>query len=118
VARGSWFEALPIELRGRVDLAVSNPPYVTAAEFAQLPDEVARYEPHGALVAGPAGTEAIETLTRTAPRWLAASGTLVCELAPRQADVAVALARDAGFAVAEVRPDLAGRPRALVARLR
>jgi release factor glutamine methyltransferase len=118
LARGSWFDALPVELRGRVDVAVSNPPYVTTAEFAALPDEVARYEPRRALVAGPAGTEAIAELTRTAPRWLAESGVLVCELAPHQADEAVALALDAGFARAEVHPDLAGRARALVARLR
>jgi release factor glutamine methyltransferase len=118
LARGSWFDALPVELRGRVDLAVSNPPYVTTAEFAGLPDEVARYEPHGALVAGLAGTEAIERLARSAPRWLTGAGVLVCEIAPHQADTAVALARDAGFASAEVHPDLAGRPRALVARLR
>jgi hypothetical protein len=40
----------------------------------------------------------------------------VVELAPWQGDAAVALAVGAGAAEAEVLPDLAGRPRALVAR--
>ena len=45
----------PTELRGRVDLVVSNPPYVSEAEWADLDPEV-RCEPHGALVAGRAAT--------------------------------------------------------------
>ena len=37
--RGSWFGALPGELRGDIDLVVSNPPYV--AEALELPADVA-----------------------------------------------------------------------------
>ena len=33
LAEGSWFEALPAELRGKVALVVSNPPYVSEAEW-------------------------------------------------------------------------------------
>jgi hypothetical protein len=43
---------------------------------------------------------------------------VVVEIAPHQAERAVALAFAAGFAEADVHPDLAGRPRALVARTR
>jgi release factor glutamine methyltransferase len=117
LASGSWFDALPIELRGRLDLVVSNPPYVTDAEFAQLPDEIARYEPHRALVAGPRGTEALEHLLTVAPRWLGERATMVCEIAPHQADPVRDLARSMRYSEVEVRPDLTGRPRALVARV-
>ncbi|MCU1426798.1 MAG: protein-(glutamine-N5) methyltransferase, release factor-specific [Actinomycetia bacterium] len=116
LAAGSWFHALPVELRGRIDLIVSNPPYVADAEFATLPDEVARYEPRRALVSGPAGTEALEHLVVHAPSWLAANGVLVCEIAPHQADTVTEQARRAGFESVEVRPDLTGRLRALIAR--
>jgi release factor glutamine methyltransferase len=116
VARGSWFDALPVALRGAVDVVVSNPPYVAATEFADLPDEVARYEPHRALVSGPTGTEAIEHLTLTAPAWLQSHGVLVCEIAPHQADTVTAVAQRAGYSSVDVRPDLTGRSRVLVAR--
>jgi release factor glutamine methyltransferase len=115
LVEGSWFDGLPPELRGRLDLVVANPPYV--AEDDPLDPEVADWEPREALVAGPTGTEDLAAIIAAAPGWLARPGVLVCELAPTQADEVVALARQAGFATAEVRPDLSGRPRTLVARI-
>ena len=115
LAAGDWFRALPADLRGRFDLIVANPPYVGEGE--PLPSEVADWEPVGALVAGPTGLEAVDEILVEAPAWLRRPGVVVIEIAPHQADRAVALATDAGFASAEVRPDLADRPRALVARV-
>ena len=116
IVEGDWWDGLPADLKGRIDLAVSNPPYVSSAEMEALPAEVVDWEPTGALEAGPAGTESIERILRAAPEWLSAEGAVVIELAPHQADAARALALSIGFAKAEVEPDLAGRPRALVAR--
>ena len=115
LVEGPWFDALPTELVGTFDLIVSNPPYV--ADGAALPPEVADWEPASALRAGPEGLDDIEAIVRAAPRWLARPGALVVELSPEQADRAIATAFAAGFDDAEVRPDLAGRARALVARL-
>lgn len=112
---GDWFAALPDELRGRVDLVVSNPPYIGAAEA--LPAEVADWEPAGALVAGPTGLEDVGRILAEAPAWLRRPGAVVVEIAPHQADTAAGLARDAGFEEVDVRPDLAGRARALVGRV-
>jgi release factor glutamine methyltransferase len=117
VSAGSWFDALPVDVRGRLDLVVSNPPYVADGEFASLPDEVARYEPHRALVSGATGTEAVEHLLVRAPAWLTAKGVLVCEIAPHQADASARSARRAGYRSVDVFPDLTGRPRVLVARV-
>lgn len=117
LSEGSWFAALPPMLRGRVHLIVSNPPYVGEREVPDLPPEVARWEPRSALVAGPTGIEQIEAIVEEAPRWLARPGSLVVEIAPPQAPAAVALAHRSGFTEAHARPDLAGRLRALVARL-
>jgi release factor glutamine methyltransferase len=116
LAHGSWFDALPETLRGRLELIVSNPPYVAAGEVATLPDEVSGYEPHGALVPGTTGDEALQHLLVNAREWLVPGGVLVCELAPRQADPMIARALELGWADAFVRADLAGRPRVLVAR--
>ncbi len=114
LAQGSWFEPLPAELRGKVQVIVSNPPYVAGSE--ELPAEVRGWEPAGALVAGPRGTEALEQILAEAPGWLAPQGSLVLEMAPHQAEELSAMALRAGFESAEVVGDLAGRPRVLVAR--
>ena len=116
LSEGSWFEALPGELRGEVGLLVSNPPYVAAGE--ELPAEVSGHEPHGALVSGPSGLESLATLIEQGREWLASPGTLVCEIAPHQAELLTDLARRCGYAEVQVRPDLAGRPRVLIARRR
>lgn len=115
LVEGSWFDPLPRDLQGTFDLVVSNPPYV--ADSDPLPAEVVDWEPRQALIPGPTGLEAIEEIVAAAPVWLRRPGALVVELAPAQADAAVELARAAGFEAAEVADDLAGRPRALVARL-
>ncbi|HET6664258.1 MAG TPA: peptide chain release factor N(5)-glutamine methyltransferase, partial [Acidimicrobiales bacterium] len=116
LAEGSWYEALPVELAGAVDVIVSNPPYVAEFEVEDLPDEVRAWEPLGALVSGPTGLEAIEQIVAEAPLWLAHPGSLVLEIAPHQAAEAEALARAAGFGSAAIWPDLTGRDRILLAR--
>jgi len=116
LAGGSWFDALPGELRGSLHLVVSNPPYVAAHELDDLPAEVAGYEPRRALVAGPTGLEALSELVSQASAWLRSPGVLVCEIAPHQREAVVELATSAGFADVDVRPDLTGRARVLVAR--
>jgi len=112
--RGDWFDALPDELRGTVDIVVSNPPYV--AEDEPLPSDVADWEPRDALIAGPTGLESIQRIVAAAPAWLADRAGLVLEIGETQGDAARALTRDAGFRSVEVHPDLAGRPRVLVAK--
>lgn len=114
---GSWFDALPAELRGRVAVVVSNPPYVSEEEYGALPTEVRDHEPAEALVSGPTGLEAVEAIVLGAPEWLVPGGSLVLELAPHRAGPVRELAGGAGFVEVEVRPDLAGRERVLVARL-
>jgi release factor glutamine methyltransferase len=116
LVQGSWWSALPPELKGSVTLAVANPPYVAEGEVADLPEEVSRWEPRQALVAGPTGLEALEAIVSEAPAWLAGRSTLVAEIAPHQSGAAKRLARSAGFGDVTVRNDLAGRERVLVAK--
>jgi release factor glutamine methyltransferase len=116
LASGSWFDALPADLRGRLRLVVSNPPYIAESEVDDLAPEVARHEPRLALVSGPTGLEAIEHLVTAALDWLEPTGVLVVELAPHQADDALRLASAAGYGEVRVERDLAGRDRVLVAR--
>lgn len=115
IVPGDWYEALPADLRGGIDLIVSNPPYVAATD--DLPPEVRDWEPTEALVPGPRGLEAIEAVVAQAPAWLRRPGALVVEIGEAQGGAALAAAREAGFADCEVRPDLAGYERMLIARL-
>jgi release factor glutamine methyltransferase len=116
LALGSWWAAVPEELRGRVDLLVSNPPYISSGEMTNLDAQVADWEPRLSLEAGPTGLEALREILTGARTWLRSGGAAVMEIAPHQSGEAAELARAAGLAVAGVHPDLAGRERVLVAR--
>jgi release factor glutamine methyltransferase len=113
LVEGSWFEPLPGLLAGRVDLVVTNPPYIAEREVPDLPPEVVHWEPRGALVAGETGLEQLQAIVAEARAWLRPDGTLVAEIAPHQAEAAVVLAYTGGFTDVEIRPDLTGRPRVL-----
>ena len=121
LAEGGWFAALPRCLAGRLDLVVSNPPYVSEAEYPALDAVVRDWEPRTALVAGPGegglgGMAAIQAVVADARRWLRPSGALVVEMAPAQATASVDAAHRAGFSQVTTARDLAGRLRILVAR--
>jgi release factor glutamine methyltransferase len=111
--QGDWFDALPNELAYTIDVVVANPPYVAAHD--PLPAEVSEWEPREALVSGPTGLEAIERILAEAPAWLQPAGGVVLEIGETQGEQVLALA-SRHFATAEIRRDLTGRPRVLVAR--
>ena len=118
---GSWMSALPPGLGGALDLIVSNPPYVAAGEWPDLPADV-RQEPKEALVAsdgtdGTPGLRDVEDVLSQAWTWLSRPGVVVIELAPAQADAAAALARAIGYDDVGIETDLAQRPRTLVGRV-
>jgi release factor glutamine methyltransferase len=111
VFEGDLLSALPEDLRGRVDLVVSNPPYLPEAELDGLPPEV-RADPPLALV-GDLGP--YRRLATDAPRWLREGGVLAVEIDARRGDDVVRVL-GATFADVRVEPDLAGRDRVVVAR--
>ena len=73
------------ELEGRIDVIVSNPPYIAEADWATLQPEVRLFEPRGALVAGPQGTELHQRLLQEAGRYLSPGGALIMEIGAGQA---------------------------------
>jgi release factor glutamine methyltransferase len=113
VRHGDLLDPLPAELLGTVDAIVSNPPYVTEEEYADLPDEV-RAEPYEALVGG---TDVHRRLADEAPTWLRPGGWLVMEIGALQGDEVADLLADR-FEEVEVLPDLSGRDRVVRGRAR
>lgn len=115
---GDWYSALDPAMAGRIDLVVANPPYVAASEWRDLDPVVRDFDPPDALVAGETGREAIEEIVKGAPAWLRNGAPVVVEIAPNQAPAVAAFAADCGAQVVDVRRDLAGRNRVVVARWR
>lgn len=105
-AQGNWFAGI----EERFDLILANPPYI--ATDAALPRDVADYEPHGALFAGPDGLDAYRILAPQMAAYLAPGGMAAVEIGHDQGDGAVALFAAQGLGVTLL-SDLAGRARCL-----
>jgi release factor glutamine methyltransferase len=108
---GRWFEPLAGE---RVDLIVSNPPYVAAGD-PHL--DALRDEPRSALVSGTDGLDAIRQIARGAPAHLAPGGGLLLEHGMDQDASVRDLLHAAGLQDIETWRDLAGLPRVSGGRL-
>lgn len=78
------------------DLIVSNPPYISAAEFDKLESNVRKYEPRGALLAGADGLDYYRRIAGEAGEYLADGGVLMVEVGYNQAREVAGLLEQAG----------------------
>lgn len=116
----------PVEFRHGADLAplqdvsarviVSNPPYIAYEEAIALPPSVRDWEPPVALFAPNSGLARYAELVSGARRVLEPGGWLVLELDANRAAPVVTMAEAAGYEDVQVKQDLAGRDRVLLAR--
>jgi release factor glutamine methyltransferase len=100
-----WLDGLGLEL----DALVCNPPYVADGDRATLAPEITRHEPAAALFAGADGLDAYRAIAPLAPAWAA------FEVGDGQAAAVAGLLAAAGLTGGEVRRDLAGIERVVVA---
>ncbi len=111
--QGNLFEPLS----GKFDIIVSNPPYISAADFMQLPRGVQSFEPKAALLAGPKGTEFHEALIKGGRHHLTGGGWLIMEMGDGQKErVEFMLAADGVYDEVGFAPDYAGFVRIARAR--
>jgi release factor glutamine methyltransferase len=101
---------------GSFDAVVSNPPYLTEAEYAALDPSVKRWEPAAALVSGPDGLHATGRLLQEARRVLRGGGWLAVEVDWMRAAAVAAQAGALGWMDIAIHADLFGRERYLLAR--
>ena len=101
---------------GKLHLVVSNPPYVPTSVMAEIPQEVAAFEPALALEGGADGLDVFRREIEWCRQALRPGGGCAFELHETCLDKAASLARAAGFKDVRVVADLAGRPRVLTAR--
>jgi release factor glutamine methyltransferase len=115
---GDLFDPLEeLDIRGRVDIIVSNPPYVRTGDLPTLQPEVRDYEPAMALIAGPEGTEMAMKIIQLAPEYLKKSGALIMEMGLGQAEALTRIVEATGaYSKLEILKDLAGIERVIVAR--
>ncbi len=100
------------EQDGRVDLVLSNPPYVPEIGAAGLPPEVSAYDPRQAVFAGLEGLDVIRPLIGRIATLLRPGGAVAIEHDETHAYVVPTLiAADPRFTAVELHHDLARRPR-------
>jgi len=110
--QGDLLEPLKFE---RVKYLVSNPPYISDAEFEQVLPNVKDYEPHLALRGGSDGLKFIRTLIAQSKQHIEVPGQVIIEIADSQKAVVMELAQQAGLENANILNDHEGLPRVLVA---
>ncbi|WP_171179849.1 MULTISPECIES: peptide chain release factor N(5)-glutamine methyltransferase [unclassified Ruegeria] len=113
IVRSDWFESI----EGQFDLIVSNPPYVSVEEMADLSPEVKEHEPRMALTDEGDGLGAYRRIAASAPDFLLPGGRILVEIGPTQAKKVGALFDAAGLVDVRVIPDLDGRDRVVGAKM-
>lgn len=94
---GDLFDALPADLRGRIDVLLANTPYVPSARVADLPPEAREHEPLVALDGGADGLDVFRRVVEGAARWLAPGGSVLVEIGTGQVDTASAVVVEHGL---------------------
>ena len=115
---GDLLAPLAADLRGRLDVLVSNPPYLPADDRGSWQPEVGDHDPDAALVGGDDGHEVVARLLGLAADWLRPGGLVVVEIDDRRGTDARAAATAAGLVEVTVVTDLTGADRAVAARRR
>ncbi len=101
---------------GKLDMIVSNPPYITTAEMEQLPTSVANFEPHLALHGGEDGLDFYRCIVENFRSVLKLKGYLCFEFGMGQGDAVCSLLEEKGFTILERSRDYNDRERAVLAR--
>ena len=108
----NWFE----KILGSFDVIVSNPPYISSEEYAQLSAEVVKYDPKISLTLGGDGLEAYREILSQALEKLSKNGHIFLEIGYTQANAVGHLFREAGFQQIKVHKDLGSRDRVISAK--
>jgi release factor glutamine methyltransferase len=98
----------------RFDVIVSNPPYISKAEFSELETSVRSYEPEIALLGDHEGLVFYEIFAKNCHNILNENGKLFLEIGANQSDAVTNLFDLAGWSNIKLVRDYAGLPRVLV----
>ena len=93
--KSNLFEDVGME--NRFDFIVSNPPYITEEDFADLPRHIKEYEPAEALYGGQNGLDVIKPIIAESYNFLAPDGYLAIEIGYNQSESVRELMQERGY---------------------
>ena len=112
---GDWWT--PFEsFKGKLDLVISNPPYIPKDTYEALPKEVKNFEPRIALLGGEDGLKHITEIIQKAPLFLRDKGWLILENHFDQGEKVKQLFIQNKFNSVEIVNDLSGIGRFTIGR--
>jgi len=101
---------------GRVDLIISNPPYVPTSEIPALAPEIEKYEPQEAIDGGPDGLKYVRAILERVPALVKADAWIALEIGAGQAQMTREISAAAGLSEVRIVRDMAGIERVFIAR--
>ncbi len=113
----NWASPLLGQGEAAFDLIVSNPPYISPSDIAELPVQIKNFEPRGALDGGPDGLDCYRQIARQCRVLLAPKGALACELGIGQFESVRHIFHRADWSVDAPIRDFQGIERVIVAKL-
>ncbi len=116
---GSYFDALSGLIHPRFDLIISNPPYISGFEMADLPMDIRKYEPVQALFGGEDGLDGYRNILADTAGQINRPGALIMEIGYSQHEDVERMCKETGlFNSVRTHKDLAGRPRVVEAKVK
>jgi len=112
---GNWWSPLE-SCKGKLDLAISNPPYIPRDTYEKLPKEVKNFEPKVALLGGEDGLKHIREIIQKAPLFLKEKGWLILENHFDQSEKVKQILLKNQFTSIEIVKDLSGIGRFTIGR--
>jgi release factor glutamine methyltransferase len=106
----------PSAFLGKFDMIISNPPYITGAEMAELDDSIKNYEPHLALFGGRDGLDFYRAIAENYKTALKPGGYLAFEFGDEQGDDVCQILTENGYTILERTKDFNDRERAVLAQ--
>lgn len=115
LCNGDMFDGIKsLQLEGKVDIIVSNPPYIPSQVIEGLQVEVRKYEPRKALDGGSDGLDFYRRIIPESKTYLNKSGILAFEIGYSQGEIVKKLFIEEGFCNVEIIKDLQGLDRVVV----
>jgi len=112
---GNWWSPLE-SFKGKLDLVISNPPYIPKDTYEKLPIEVRNFEPKVALLGGEDGLKHIREIILEAPLFLKEKGWLILENHFDQSEKVKQILIKNKFTSIEIMKDLSGIGRFTIGR--
>lgn len=109
--KSNLFNEVPNSLKGKLDMIISNPPYIPTKDIKMLMKEVREHEPSIALDGGQDGLDFYKLIIKDGKGYLKSGAILIFEIGYNQGKIVSQVLKSSGFKEVEIKKDLAGLDR-------